>query len=193
MRLSVKNMIISFVAALIVFSVMMTVICVSIYRERIAVRLADPNDTDSTLLPIEAVHLPYADAFLYYELDKASELCFATLVIVDDKNDEILLTPLDGTLPVYYRDGIYFVSSIYKEKGPDILPDISAAITGIYPETAVKLESNKSEDREDFLAQVKQLLVETDRYRGYAVSLVEVISDVNGVADHQKTVMQFLR
>lgn len=195
MRLSLKNMIISFALALVAFSLVMTVVCVSIYRSQIPVR-AEGNDDPITALPSQTSRYDFSQTLLYYDTDAEYQFRFAVFVGISDSRKTVTVTPIFDTLPVNYKNGIYYVSSIYQTEREVMLPSLAEALFGISPDQTIDLGMfgfAAAEDFDGFYEQVQSHVrnVMRDAYADYTVKRIDVVLDENGVADNQKTVEQF--
>lgn len=185
-------MIISFVLALVVFSVIMTVVCVSIYQNSIGVREAKEEKQISTSLPNQTCRYEFSETVLYYAEDEAAQLRYAVLVGIDTQHSLITLTPISASLPVSYKGGIYRVSSIYKDGGREALPELIYALTGIepsYERDAATLSFLSSDSLGEFYDTIKK--VELESHEGYSVVPLDIVLDEKGIADNQKTIEQF--
>ena len=186
MRLSLKNMLISFAIALLAFSIVMTCICVGIYRSRIHERIVEGEGSVSHVFPSYRCRYNFSKTTVY--VDGSEEFTFGALVGVDEKEKLIVVTPFLSDLPIRYKNSIYFVSSIVKSEGENELLNIISVLTGIVAND-ILLESFLSYDPvdtvEDLIAYLSQA------YEGYTIQKIEVVLDDDGVADNHKTREQF--
>ena len=180
MKLSLKNMVVSFVVGIVLFSVVMAVICSAIFRDRVNEQLADGKGTVINALPERSTIYDFSECSVYYE-EQSGVLTSAVLVCVSTEARTIILTPLDAKLPLHFRNGIYFVSSICAQEGVNALSDIASALTGM----EVSKETNLI--REDIASYLQT------RYPDFTVQTNPVILDKDGIADTEKTVATFFK
>ena len=188
MNLSLKNMLVSFAVALILLSVIMTIVCVSVFRGRVDEGLVPSGGLQADGLPDRRTVYDFSDASVYYA-EKNGAVTLAALVCVSDAERVVTVTVLDKSLPVRYKNGIYFISSICEEEGKDALLDVASALTGMEPASLLASTENdvSSSSASSFLASLSSLY----EGRGYEVKRVDVITDRDGVADHKATMEQF--
>ena len=189
MNLSLKNMLVSFVAALILLSVIMTIVCVSVFRDRVDEGLVPTGGLSSDGLPDRRTVYEFSDAVVYYA-EQSGAVRFAALVCISDTADVVTVTVLDKSLPVRYKNGIYFVSSICEGEGRDALLDVASALTGMEPSILLDAATNgisRADSASAFFASIASLY----EGRGYEVKRIDVITDRDGVADHKATMEQF--
>ena len=128
MNLSVKNMIFAFVAGLVVFSLLMTALCVGMFNSEISVAkgedVIDENADDKTI---------DVDGKAIFKIEKTdgSELSFVVLALFDNSEKKILLTPVYGDYLIPYKNALSYISSIYAEMGDEMLPEMVKAFSGI--------------------------------------------------------------
>ena len=189
MNLSLKNMLVSFVAALILLSVIMTIVCVSVFRDRVDEGLVPMGGLSSDGLPDRRTVYEFSEAVVYYA-EQSGAVRFAALVCISDTADVVTVTVLDKSLPVRYKNGIYFVSSICEEEGRDALLDVTSALTGMEPSTLLDAATNGI-SRADSVSAFFALIASLYEGRGYEVKRIDVITDRDGVADHKATMEQF--
>lgn len=189
MNLSLKNMLVSFVAMLILMSAIMTVVCVSVFRDRVDEGLVPSGGLQADGLPDRRTICDFSDAVVYYA-EKNGEVTLAALVCISDAEDVVSVTVLEKSLPVRYKNGIYFVSSICEEEGNDALLNIASALTGMESTVLVEATANgvsSVDSASSFFASLSSLY-EAD---GYEVKRIDVLTDRDGVADHKATIEQF--
>ncbi|MBR4874023.1 MAG: hypothetical protein IKV00_09325 [Clostridia bacterium] len=188
MNLSLKNMLVSFAVALILLSVIMTVVCVSVFRGRVDEGLVPSGGLQADGLPDRRTVYDFSDAAVYYA-EKNGAVSLAALVCISDAERVVTVTVLDKSLPVRYKNGIYFISSICEEEGKDALLDVASALTGMEPVSLLASTENdvSSSSASSFLASLSSLY----EGRGYEVKRMDVITDRDGVADHKATMEQF--
>lgn len=192
MRLSLKHMVISFAVALVVLSVVMSVICVSAFRDNVRERPAKGEGIVVEGLPERSFAYDFATASVYYaEVDGA--LSYAALVCISDTDKVITLTPFAATLPIPYQGSIYFVSSICREEGSEALLAVASALTGVEADFLVEAEryNISAESAEAFAVDMTELL--KGRYEGYEIKRISVVLDRDGVADSKSTAEQFFK
>ena len=192
MRLSLKHMVISFAVALVVLSVVMSVICVSTFRDNVRERPSKGEGIVVEDLPKRSFAYDFATASVYYA-EKDGELSFAALVCISDTDKVITLTPFSAKLPIPYQGNIYFVSSICCEEGPEALLDVASALTGVEADSLVEAEryNVSAESAEAFAVDMAELLA--GRYEGYEIKRISVVPDKDGVADSKSTAEQFFK
>lgn len=106
LRFSKKSFLVAFVAALILFSGIMAIICYHAFSEHVFVH------KDDTVAPEESICV--ADPSVYYCLDPDSgALEYAVLVFGDAVSGDMLFMHLAGEWLVTYRDALYYVKSLY--------------------------------------------------------------------------------
>lgn len=190
MRLSLKNMLISFALALVVFSVIMTAICLSIYRSGIDVRTKEPADDISEALPSQKSRYDFSETILYYDTDADNGFRFAMLVGISDSRKIITLTPISDMLPVNYKNGIYYASSIYRTEGEGVFSSLALALFGIEPDRVTDMSLlGYSEDMDAFYERIENQSLSL--HEGFSVERIDIVLDENGVADNDKTIAQF--
>ena len=186
MRLSLRNMLISFAISLVIFSIAMTCICVGIYQSRIHDRIAAEVADVSHTLPSYQCRYNFSKTSIY--LDGSAEFSLSALIAVDEKEKLIIITPFLSELPINYKNGIYFVSSILKAEGDAEISEIVSALTGVTTKNFLR-KSFLSEDLGETIEGLIEYFSRTNE--GYTVQVVEVLLDENGVADNHKTKEQF--
>ena len=192
MRLSLKHMVISFAVALVVLSVVMSVICVSTFRDNVRERPSKGEGIVVDDLPKRSFAYDFATASVYYA-EKDGALSYAALVCISDTDKVITLTPFSATLPIPYQGRIYFVSSICCEEGMEALLDVASALTGVEADSLVEAEryNVSAETVEAFAVDMAELLA--GRYEGYDIKRISVVTDKDGVADSKSTAEQFFK
>lgn len=193
MKLSLKHMVISFIAALILFSVIMSVICVSVFWNRVDDRLTDGKGQVVEELPKRSEIYAFSECTVYYgeENDKVS---YAVLVCVSQEEKILTLTPFEASLPVPFWNSIYFVSTICEKNGADALRDIASALTGMKVQTVVCADGEtvpNADSLDGFVNGVTAYLENT--YQGFEIKTFPVVLDKDGVADTEKTVETFFK
>lgn len=126
MNISVKDMLISFAAGLVIFSLLMVVICMGIFNSEINVaKFGLPQiDTDDTI----ALH----KSVVFTIPQKSGDaLEFSVLAMLDSDKNEIYLTPIYGDFLMNYRDSLSYVSSVYDKVGIAMLPELVKAFSGL--------------------------------------------------------------
>ena len=192
MRLSLKHMVISFAVALVVLSVVMSIICVAVFRDNVSEKRAEGAGIVVEGLPERSFAYDFANASVYYA-EKDGTLSYAALVCISDTDKVITLTPFSATLPVHYQGSIYFAFSICREEGIEALLGIASALTGVEADSLVEAERYhiSAESAEAFAVDMTELL--KGRYDGYEIKRISVILDKDGVADSKATVEQFFK
>lgn len=126
MNISVKDMLISFVAGLVIFSLLMVVICAGIFDSEIKVATSAPPQADAH----HTIELHKAVVFTIPQKNGDS-LEFFVLAMLDSNENEIYLTPVYGDLLMNYRDSLSYVSSVYEKVGASMLPELVKAFSGL--------------------------------------------------------------
>lgn len=191
MKLSLKHMIISFVAALVVLSVVMTAICVSIFRDRVEERRTASDGVSFAGLPDRSTAYAFSDVSVYYA-ERGDAVAFAALVCISEEDRIITVTPFAASLPIHFKNSIYFVSTICETEGIDALKDIASALTGVTPGAVVNAEEYgvaAADSVNGFAERVTETL--EMKYADYAIGILSVVTDKDGVADTEKTVAKF--
>ena len=131
MNISVKNMLFAFVTGLIVFSLIMTAICIGKFNSEVPVaqnKIESPEPSDNTFLLDKAIVFKVSD-------ENETNLNFAVLTMIDMGNKNILLTPIYGNYLVPYQSSTQSshsaVSNIYTDVGDDGLVELVKAFSGI--------------------------------------------------------------
>ena len=180
MKLSLKNMVVSFVVGIVIFSVVMAIICSSVFRGQVNEHLADGKGAVVDSLPERSTIYDFSECSVYYE-EQSGALVSAVLVCVSAEEGIITLTPMDAKLPLHFRDGIYFISSICEQEGVSALSDIATALTGM------EMSADPNLIREELASYLQT------RYPDFTVKTLPVILDKDGIADTEKTVATFFK
>ena len=127
MNLSVKNMIFAFVAGLVVFSLLMTALCVGMFNSEISVAKGEDVVAENEVKTISV------DGKAIFKVEKSdgSGLSFVVLALIDNSEKKILLTPVYGDYLIPYKNALSYVSSIYAEMGDEMLPEMVKAFSGL--------------------------------------------------------------
>ena len=141
MNLSVKNMLFAFVAGLVVFSLLMTALCVGMFNAEISV--AKKQNAEAPI-SVDTVNLDKAALFNVKNADEDS-VNFCVLVMIDSSSKRVLLTPVHGTYLIPYKNALSYVSSVYLELGNAVFPEIVRAFSGIL------LEESNVYDKDDIV------------------------------------------
>ena len=126
MNISVKDMLISFVAGLVIFSLLMVVICTGIFNSEIKVAKSTPHPNDASY----TIELHKAVVFTIPKKN-GDLLEFSVLAMLDSNRNEIYLTPIYGDFLMNYRDSLSYVSSVYENVGTSMFPEFVKAFSGI--------------------------------------------------------------
>ena len=126
MNISVKDMLISFVAGLVIFSLLMVVICTGIFDSEIKVAKSTPHQSDASY----TIELHKAVVFTIPKKN-GDLLEFSVLAMLDSNRNEIYLTPIYGDFLMNYRDSLSYVSSVYENVGTSMFPEFVKAFSGI--------------------------------------------------------------
>ena len=193
MKLSLKHMVISFVAALLLLSLIMTAICVSVFRSRVNEHRSDGEGIPVSGLPERSARYAFSSTAVYYE-EKDGSVAYAALVGIDETNQMITVTPFAATLPVPFKTSIYFVSTICESEGKEALCNIASALTGVEADTLMDTDAwgiAPAGSIDAFTYGIKDFLA--TRYGEYEIKTVPVALDQDGVADTEKTVEAFFK
>lgn len=193
MNLSLKHMIISFVAALIVLSVIMSAICVSVFRSRVNEHLTEGEGIATEGLPERSTVYPFSETSVYY-VERDGSPAYAALVCVSEAERVVTVTPFASTLPVPFQGSIYFVSTICEAEGNEALCDVASALTGMAVNMLVDAEEQgvtTADSLEAFAENMRTFLAK--RYEDYKMETLPVVIDKDGVADSNKTIQTFFK
>lgn len=199
MKISLKNMIISFILALIVFSLIMTVVCVSIYRAKVDVKTDDVGSSVVGALVARREKYNFSKTALYYSTSSDNAFRFAVIVGISEEEKKLVMTPVERYYAIQYQDAFYFLSSIWEREGERMLEPLAELLTANIPETvseSASLGLSRADDMNDFYEQIRAVLAR--EYQGYSVERIDVVinsesseSAQGRVIDCQKTVEQF--
>ena len=156
MNLSVKNMIFAFVAGLVVFSLIMTALCVGMFNSEIE---GAKNVEGMQAETIETVTL---DKTIVFKVEKSEGINFIVLAMIDNNSKKILLTPVYGDYLMPYKNALSYVSNVYLELGDGMLPEMVKAFSGLAVsdtamrsvENVVNYEGFKSALLSDFSSEI---------------------------------------
>lgn len=136
MNLSVKNMIFAFAVGLVVFSLIMTAICVAMFNAEIEVAQGDVIDKQ------ESVDMVEPQKTVLYSIKKTdgTGVNFAVLVMIDSDSPQILLTPIYNDYLIPYKNALSYVGNVYSEQGDKMFPEAVKAFSGILIEESDVLD-----------------------------------------------------
>ena len=126
MHLSVKNMILAFAIGLVVFSLLMTALCVAMFNSEIDVAKKD-------VASIVEKHESFSyDNALAFTVEKSEGgLNFAVLALIDNENKTVFVTPMYGDYLIPYKNALSYVANVYSEIGNKMLPEAIKAFSGV--------------------------------------------------------------
>ncbi len=132
MRFSWKVFLISFVPALVLFSLVMTLICDNAFDERVPVWTDDERKVEGSLLP--------TDPRIYYCMDPRDDtLQYAAMIFTDAATGEKFVIPVEGGQLVTYKNAMYFVKTLYEQEGSELLCLLFESLVGVHTDVgAVK-------------------------------------------------------
>ena len=160
MNISIKDVLISFVAGLVIFSLVMVALCSGIFNSQIEVAKAESPQNDV----VDTIDLHKAVIFTVPQKD-GKDLYFSVLAMLDSDRNEIYLTPVYGDLLMNYRDSLSYVSSVYEKVGGVTLKELVKAFSGLsieendivefknvinFAEFKIELSSYFSQNSDDF-------------------------------------------
>lgn len=125
MNLSVKNMIFAFVAGLVVFSLLMTALCMAMFNSEIDV----VKDIDG--VEVKNVDTVTLSKTLIFKVGKSDNVNLFVLAMVDNDSQRILLTPVYGDYLMPYKNALSYVSNVYLELGDEMLQEMVKAFSGL--------------------------------------------------------------
>jgi len=127
MNLSVKNMIFAFAAGLVVFSLIMTALCVGMFNSEIEV--AKKGDIKQS----EETDILTLDNAVIFKADKkeGKGIDFLVFVMIDNTSKRVLITPVYGDYLIPYKNALSYVSTVYDELGNKAFPKMIKAFSGI--------------------------------------------------------------
>ncbi len=148
MNISFKNLIFSFVVCLIIFSILLSIICVGIFDSKVLVAKSR-ND-----VALEVDNIMLHKAVVFKSLDDG-ELDFFVLVILDKVNKTVYLSPIfDDYLTNYQNNsGATYVRGAYSLAGDRAIIEIIRSFSGLDVSYTDIIEVN--EDFEDFKSSFK--------------------------------------
>ena len=141
MHFSLKNMLFSFAAGLVVFSLLMVWVCSDYFNSEVKVALSDktPAATSSDKYNLH-------EAVVFKSCDN-NGLDFAVLVIVDTHNDKMLFSRLSGNYLMNYRDSMSYISNVYDSVGDTALVELVKAVSGISVNKVIPLDGSVAYDK----------------------------------------------
>lgn len=126
MNISIKDTLLSFAIGLIIFSLLMLVICVGIFRSEISVA-SNPNSEQSDA---QTLSLHKAVIFVVPQSD-GTGLKMAVLALLDEEKNELSLSPVYGDYLMSYQTSLSYVEGVYRQVGRAMLPELFKSISGI--------------------------------------------------------------
>ena len=128
MRICWKSFFIAFGLAVLLFSLLMTGVCIGVFNKFVPKAERDVSlDAPVDLAEKRASY----ESYIFYCNDKeGDELAFALLVRIDEKEKRLLVTELSGEA-LLERQGMHFyIHSLYETHGKEELSPIFATLTG---------------------------------------------------------------
>ncbi len=136
MNISVKDMIISFAAGLVIFSLLMVFVCVGIFNSEIEVAASDiPHSVENEKIDLHSVVI-----FTVPSLD-STNLDFAVLAMLDEKGKTLYFTAVYGDYLMNYRNSLSYVSGVYRKLGNSMLPELVKAFSGVTADKVVAFQN----------------------------------------------------
>lgn len=126
MNLSVKNMILAFAVGLVVFSLLMTALCVAMFNSEIDVAKKDAVSANE-----KQESFSYDKALAFTVEKSEGGLSFAVLTLVDTEAKTVFLTPVYGDYLIPYKNALSYVANVYYEMGDKMLPEAIKAFSGV--------------------------------------------------------------
>ena len=123
LRFSKKSFLIAFIAALILFSGIMAIVCYHAFSGHVFVR------TEDNVSPEDALCVSEPSIYYCLNTDDGS-LAYAVLVFRDAASGETYLMHVEGEWLVTYRDALYYVRSLYAGDGVGGLCFLYESLTG---------------------------------------------------------------
>ena len=171
MHLSVKNMILAFAIGLVVFSLLMTALCVAMFNSEIDVA---KKDAASAIEKQESFSYDNAIAFTVEKSEGG--LSFAVLTLIDTENKTLFLTPMYGDYLIPYKNALSYVSNVYYEMGDKMLPEAIKAFSGVVvsQDNVFKLEGVVNYEGFKSVLLPRLAVVAGGDFSGYTVKDVEL-------------------
>ena len=126
MNIAVKDVLVSFVVGVIIFSLLMLVVCVGIFNSEIEVSAGEPACISET----EKINLHKTVVFAVNS-EENSKLSLAVFAMFDESRKELYLTPIYGDYLMNYKDSLSYVSNVYAEVGTDMLCELVKSFSGL--------------------------------------------------------------
>lgn len=193
MRISVKNTVISFAISLVIFSIVMAIIGVSVFRDSVDEHLVENGGISVEALPLRESIYDFSRCEVYYSEENGALAC-AVIVGISDSDRMITVTSIDGTLPIPFQTSNYFVSHICEIEGVNALVSIAEALTGMHAQSVISAKDGgiSSASSLNGLTDGVEAYLKT-KYSGYGVIRISVKMDGDGIADVTKTAEEFFK
>ena len=134
LRFSKKSFLIAFIAALILFSGIMAIVCYHAFSGHVFVHRDEVVDQEEGIC--------VTDPKIYYCLDPDSGVLeYSVLVFRDAVSGETFLMHLTGEWLVTYRDALYYVRSLYAADPEGSLGMLYSGLTGAEIETDALIDA----------------------------------------------------
>ena len=126
MNISIKDVLISFVVGLVVFSLLMLIICVGIFKSEI-----DVATSKNTQQSLKQEHIIHKAVIFAVPQSNGEGLKMAVLALYDKKDNELLLSPVYGDYLMNYRASLSYVEGVYKQHWVVALSELFNSISGV--------------------------------------------------------------
>lgn len=125
MNISVKNMLVAFVAGLFVFSFVMLILCTDIFGSKIDIA---EKDDFSSIKKVDSIIL---DKTVVFKENNVDDDGYFLLAMIDEHSKKIVLVPIYLDYLIPYKGALSYVYSVYSELGDEMLPEMIRAFSGI--------------------------------------------------------------
>ena len=126
MNISFKNMLASFVAGVVLFSLIMLGICTGFFNSTVGVKETAVEAKDRY-----GEQIALSDTVVFQIADAEEDGIFAVFAIVDDNAQKMFITPIYSDLLVPYKESFSHVSTLFDKMGKDALISIIKTFSGI--------------------------------------------------------------
>ena len=158
MNISIKDILLSFAIGLIVFSLLMLVICVGIFKSDIDVALSkSPQQGDKQMCEIHKA------VIFVVPQSNGEGLKMAVLAAFDQENRELLLTPVYGDYLMNYRNSLSYVESVYNQNGKLALSELFKSISSIEVATDDIIDTQNAINFAEFKEQTRKYFSENEK------------------------------
>ncbi|MBQ7293892.1 MAG: hypothetical protein IJW79_09160 [Clostridia bacterium] len=126
MNISLKNMLTSFAAGVLLFSLIMLVVCIVFFNSTVEVK---EKAVTVEAEKITEIKLSGCIVFEFEETDENNLFC--VLVMVDDSNKKLFFTPLYSDYLVPYKGSFSQISTLTEKLGNDVIANTIKTFSGI--------------------------------------------------------------